>query len=126
MPESGLSGSVRGVPSNGHPYRDWLLRLLARQPACSRMRVEGAATSAHAFNTPWDIAPIGSALCIGGENACPPEDVGGAPGYAECLEALPNPGHPEHEHQLERIGGSFDPKAFDIDDVNGRLTQPDS
>src|SRR5271165_7598299 len=22
MPESGLSGSVRGVPSNGHPYRD--------------------------------------------------------------------------------------------------------
>ena len=22
MLESGLSGSVRGVPSNGHPYRD--------------------------------------------------------------------------------------------------------
>jgi hypothetical protein len=22
MPELGLSGSVRGVPSNGHPYRD--------------------------------------------------------------------------------------------------------
>ena len=22
MPESGLSGSVRGVPSNGHPYRE--------------------------------------------------------------------------------------------------------
>ena len=22
MPKSGLSGSVRGVPSNGHPYRD--------------------------------------------------------------------------------------------------------
>jgi uncharacterized protein len=35
MPESGTYGSVRGVPSNGHPYRDWLLSLLARQPAWS-------------------------------------------------------------------------------------------
>jgi hypothetical protein len=70
--------------------------------------------------------PIGSALCIGGENACPPEDVGGAPGYAEFLEALADPSHPEHEQQLQWIGGSFDPKAFDIDDVNRRLTQPES
>ena len=40
----------------------WLLRLLARQPACSRMRVEGAATSAHAFNRLRDIAVRGVLL----------------------------------------------------------------
>lgn len=25
MPESGTSGSVRGVSGNGHLYRDWLV-----------------------------------------------------------------------------------------------------
>lgn len=69
--------------------------------------------------------PVASALCIGGENACPPEDVGGAPGYAEFLEALADPTHPEHEDRKEWIGGSFDPRAFDIDEVNRRLTQPE-
>ena len=27
-------------------------------------------------------------LCLGGQNACPPEDVGGVPGYADFLEAI--------------------------------------
>jgi hypothetical protein len=35
--------------------------------------------------------PIANALCIGGENACPPEDVGGAPGYEEFFVALATP-----------------------------------
>nr|WP_231168578.1 plasmid pRiA4b ORF-3 family protein [Bradyrhizobium sp. 41S5] len=29
---------------------------------------------------------------------CPPEDVGGAPGYAEYLDAIGDSTHPEHEH----------------------------
>ena len=35
MPESGTSGSVRGVPGNGHPYRDQLAPLtsLPKSPA---------------------------------------------------------------------------------------------
>jgi hypothetical protein len=36
--------------------------------------------------------------CVSGEGACPPEDVGGAPGYAEFREVLSNPDHPEHDH----------------------------
>jgi len=32
--------------------------------------------------------PIDRAVCIGGENACPPEDVGGAPGYEEARAEL--------------------------------------
>ena len=66
-------------------------------------------------------ASIEYAQCIGGENACPPEDVGGAPGYEEFLEALADPDHPEHADQKEWIGRPFDPRAFDIDEINARL-----
>lgn len=62
-------------------------------------------------------------VCLDGEHACPPEDVGGSPGYTEFLEAVTNPGHPEHEHYLSWIGGHFDPTAFDLVDANRRLAR---
>jgi hypothetical protein len=31
--------------------------------------------------------------CLGGQNACPPEDVGGSRGYMEFLEAVLDPSH---------------------------------
>jgi Plasmid pRiA4b ORF-3-like protein len=37
------------------------------------------------------------------------------------LEAIQNPDHPEHESMLEWVGGSFDPEAFDVDEVNQQL-----
>ena len=66
-------------------------------------------------------APLAMALCLDGENACPPEDVGGAPGYAEFLDALADPINPQHEELKEWIGGAFDPGAFDVAEVNERL-----
>ncbi len=66
-------------------------------------------------------APISWAICLDGQNACPPEDVGGAPGYADFLEALADPANPEHEDLKQWVGGSFDPVAFDVADVNERL-----
>jgi len=51
-------------------------------------------------------------LCVEGERACPPEDVGGTGGYAEFLEALADPKHEEHKSYLE-WGGPFDPEKFD-------------
>lgn len=48
---------------------------------------------------------------------------GGAPGYEEFLTALADPKHPEHEDLKEWIGGSFDPAAFDVAEVNQRLNQ---
>lgn len=60
-------------------------------------------------------------VCLAGENACPPEDVGGEPGYPEFLDAISHPTHPEHANMLHWIGGSFDPTAFDLADVNERL-----
>ena len=41
--------------------------------------------------------------------SCPPEDVGGFPGYYEFLDAMADPKHPEHDH-LKDYGGTFDPK----------------
>lgn len=59
--------------------------------------------------------------CIGGARACPPEDCGGVPGYAEFLKAIGNPRHPGHEEMLEWVGGNFDPERFDLGAVNREL-----
>ena len=37
---------------------------------------------------------------VAGERRCPPEDVGGAPGFMQFLEAALNPFHDEHEEVL--------------------------
>jgi hypothetical protein len=60
-------------------------------------------------------------LCTGGARAAPPEDVGGAPGYEEFLEAIKDPDHEEHERMLEWIGGAFDPEGFDLNAINRML-----
>lgn len=60
-------------------------------------------------------------LCTAGENATPPEDVGGPPGYAHFLAALANPRHPEHRDYRVWIGGAFDPRGFDLQAVNRAL-----
>jgi hypothetical protein len=59
--------------------------------------------------------------CIAGENACPPEDVGGVWGYADFLQAINNDEHKEHESYLEWVGGEFNPEEFDLDAVNQLL-----
>src|SRR6202158_3429812 len=60
-------------------------------------------------------------VCLAGARACPPEDVGGTVGYENLLEAIHDPNHPQHEGYLEWIGDSFDPEAFDVDEVNRKL-----
>ena len=51
-------------------------------------------------------------LCLEGERACPPEDVGGVWGYQEFLEAMANPKHDRHNELIEWMG-PFDPEEFD-------------
>lgn len=51
-------------------------------------------------------------LCLEGERACPPEDVGGVWGYAEYLDALADPKHECHADYME-WSGPFDPDDFD-------------
>jgi len=57
-------------------------------------------------------------VCLAGENACPPEDVGGSPGYALFLEVLGNRRHEQHEDMVRWVGGVFDPKGFDLNRLN--------
>jgi len=52
-------------------------------------------------------------LCLEGERACPPEDVGGTSRYKAFLKAIADADHRRHEEYLVWIGGSFDPEAFD-------------
>jgi hypothetical protein len=59
-------------------------------------------------------------VCLGGENACPPEDCGGIRGYYEMLETVKNPDHHDYEEKKTWLG-QFDPKKFDLDVVNAAL-----
>lgn len=57
-------------------------------------------------------------VCIGGKRNCPPEDCGGAWGYAQLLAILADPNHPEHADQIDWIGEEFDPNEFNLDRAN--------
>jgi hypothetical protein len=57
-------------------------------------------------------------VCVAGENACPPEDVGGPHGYGLFLEILGDRQHEQHEDMMRWIGGVFDPKGFDLNRIN--------
>ena len=67
---------------------------------------------------PTGAAAAAAALCLDGACACPPEDCGGIPGYAELLDALKDPKHPEHRSMQEWLGRPFDPHAFDLAKTN--------
>jgi hypothetical protein len=63
-------------------------------------------------------AALKFAVCLGGANACPPDDVGGPGGYGAFLAAMGDPDHEEHDDFMEWIGGPFDPTAFDLGEAN--------
>jgi hypothetical protein len=52
-------------------------------------------------------------LCLEGERACPPEDIGGVGGYEHFLEVIADPQHEEHADMREWIGDKFDAEKFD-------------
>jgi hypothetical protein len=60
---------------------------------------------------------------IEGAGRCPPEDIGGFPGFYGFLDALEDPENPEHEYLLEWHGGPFDPDALDEDQIRKRLAR---
>jgi len=69
----------------------------------------------------WLSHSLKFAVCISGENACPPDDVGGPGGYDEFLEAIADSKHPEYEEFLTWIGGSFNRSHFDLAETNASL-----
>jgi hypothetical protein len=55
---------------------------------------------------------------VDGARRCPPEDVGGTPGFENFLEAIDDPGHPDHAELIEWYdecyGGTYDPATIDL------------
>src|SRR5262245_21542379 len=64
--------------------------------------------------------------CTDGRRAAPPEDCGGVWGYADLVQILSDPTHPEHGDRLKWLGlvdnGEFDPDFFDADEVTEALS----
>ena len=61
-------------------------------------------------------------ICIDGERACPPEDVGGPHGYEEFLRVYLDEQHPDHAEMVDWAGEVFDPERFEIESVNSTLS----
>ena len=51
-------------------------------------------------------------ICIAGERACPPEDVGGIPGYFNFLKIISDKNNDERKSMLYWVGGKYDPEKF--------------
>lgn len=58
------------------------------------------------------------AVCIAGERAGPPEDVGGVAGFYDRLDALRDANHPEHADTLDWFGDDWYETALDLDAIN--------
>lgn len=53
----------------------------------------------------------------GAKGRCPPEDVGGPWGYAECLDAIHDPEHDRHKELIDWWPENFDPAMPPVDDL---------
>jgi hypothetical protein len=60
-------------------------------------------------------------VCVAGRRACPPEDCGGAWGYAELLEVIADPEHDEYGSTMAWLGVGFHPDDFDVAETNAVL-----
>jgi hypothetical protein len=59
--------------------------------------------------------------CIAGEGACPPEDSGGAYGFADLKEILAGPPTDERYEMQAWAGEDYDPGRFDLAAANAAV-----
>lgn len=60
-------------------------------------------------------------VLVEAKGRCPPEDVGGPPGYEEFLEAIADPEHPRRDEFLDWCGDSFDPNEIDTEAIAAEI-----
>ena len=70
----------------------------------------------------WD-GPVGQVALLEAVHRVPPENVGGAPGYADFLAAMADPAHPEHSDIRKWAGKDFDPSAVPIEWIRASLAR---
>lgn len=64
-------------------------------------------------------------VCIAGENACPPEDCGGPPGFEDLKKTLAGKDSEEKDEMLTWVNGFYNPKTFDPNFINRHLLWAD-
>jgi hypothetical protein len=64
--------------------------------------------------------------CLAGKRACPPEDCGGPPGYADILEVIADADNPDHADMRDFVPLDYDSEHFDVaeTDVDMRSERP--
>jgi Plasmid pRiA4b ORF-3-like protein len=120
----------------GIPDPDWTGGPLNATKATLSSVVEdtGAMTLSYTydFGDNWEhtikierIEPIQSNMIypnlIEASGACPPEDIGGPPGYEEYLAAIADPHHERHAELTEYYPVDFDPNLVDQTHISARL-----
>jgi hypothetical protein len=60
-------------------------------------------------------------VCFEGERNCPPENIGGIPGYLSLIEAAKKPRSKAYKEYVNWLGGDYDAEEFDIVDINSLL-----
>lgn len=98
-----------------------------RRTAVADLREGAELRYAYDFGDGWEhtvtVGPRRRApapACLDGAGACPPEDVGGAPGYERLLAALADPADEEDVEFVEHYG-PVDPSAFDVGEADRRM-----
>lgn len=56
-------------------------------------------------------------VCLAGERACPPEDVGSIPGYYDFVAIMKDKNHEEYPSMKAWFGEGYDPEKFDAKKV---------
>lgn len=128
-----LAGGQDPEPIEGFPQRDsfkYTLGDLLKEEWDSFIFVYDLGDSWKHRVTLTDIAPCKeedakedavATYLVSGENACPPEDVGGVEGYADALQSFNDPEDDEHESIRQWMGEDFDPHFFDIRGARRRV-----
>jgi hypothetical protein len=56
-------------------------------------------------------------ICIGGDQACPPEDCGSVSGYFNVIETLSDPKNDDYKEMKTWVGENWHPEKFDKNKV---------
>lgn len=78
------------------------------------IRIERIEPANPALNYPLLIEAVGR---------CPPEDVGGPPGFEEFLAAMADPDHERHAEMTEWHGQTFDPHKVGRAEIDRALQE---
>lgn len=127
-----LDGTLLGDPEEDF---DGMMNFVdeARVPVASVLMHEGQALKyEYDFGDSWEHKiTLGKIFrsepaeplprCIKAVGQCPPEDVGGLPGFYDFLEAMEDAAHPEHLAVREWWGEWSEPEFVDVEQINQDL-----